>query len=125
MWKEVWKWQQGITSHRLEEGNWGKNHVAVHSWEWERYKRWRMSAEDLRDHVVTDGSLLGVRGVWDAYGRPVVQLDHEEEMGPVRWMYGTLDAELEVQRTIKRAELIAFLCLLRKAIGPTMVHVDN
>ena len=38
---------------------------------------------------------------------------------------GTLDAELEVQRTIKRAELTAFLCLLRKAIGPTMVHVDS
>ena len=31
----------------------------------------------------------------------------------------------EVQRTIKRAEFTAFLCLLRKAVGPTMVHVDN
>ena len=40
-------------------------------------------------------------------------------------VYGTLDAELEVQRTIKRAELTSFLCLLRKAIGPTVVHVDN
>ena len=39
--------------------------------------------------------------------------------------YGTLDAELEVQRTIKRAEQTAFLCLLRKACGPTVVHVDN
>ena len=46
-------------------------------------------------------------------------------MGPVHGMYGTLDAELELQRTIKRAELTAFLCLLRKAIGPTVVHVDN
>ena len=40
-------------------------------------------------------------------------------------MYGTLDAVLEVQRTIKRAELAAFLGLFRTAIGPTMVHVDN
>ena len=32
-------------------------------------------------------------------------------------MHGTLDAELQVLRTIKRAELTA--------IGPTMVHVDN
>ena len=39
-------------------------------------------------------------------------------------MYGTLD-ESEVQRTIKRAELSAFLLHLTKAIGPTMVHVDN
>ena len=31
----------------------------------------------------------------------------------------------EVQRTIKRAELTAFMCLLQKAIGPIKVHVDN
>ena len=40
-------------------------------------------------------------------------------------MHGTLDAELEVQRTVKSAELTAFLCLFREAIGPAMVHVDN
>ena len=40
-------------------------------------------------------------------------------------VYGTLDAELEVQRTIKRAKLTSFLCPLRKAIGPTVVHVDK
>ena len=39
----------------------------------------------------------------------MVQLDHDEEMGPTHEMYGTLDAALEVQRTIKRAELTAFL----------------
>ena len=55
----------------------------------------------------------------------VVHLDHDEEMGPMHGMYGTLDAELEVQRTIKRAELTVFFCLLGKAIGRTMVHVDN
>ena len=32
---------------------------------------------------------------------------------------------LEVQRTIKRAELAAFMFFLRKAIGPALVHVDN
>ena len=41
-------------------------------------------------------------------------------------MYGTLDVAREVQRTIKRAELSSFLCLLiRKAIGPPMVHVGS
>ena len=34
----------------------------------------------------------------------MVQLDHDEEMGPMRGMRGTLDAELEVRSTIKRAE---------------------
>ena len=28
-------------------------------------------------------------------------------------MYGTQEVELEVQRTIKRAEVMAFLCLLK------------
>ena len=40
-------------------------------------------------------------------------------------MYGSLDAGLEVQRTIKRKELTAFLCLLKKVIAPIKVHVDN
>ena len=37
-------------------------------------------------------------------------------------MYGSREAECEVQRTIK---LTAFLCLLKKVIGPIKVHVDN
>ena len=79
----------------------------------------------FRDHVATDGSLLVVAGKWSACGWSVVQLDHDEEMAPIHGMYGTLDVELDVQRTIKRAELTAFLCLDRKVIGPTMVHVDT
>ena len=53
-----------------------------------------------------------------------MQPDHDEEMGLMHGMDGTLDAELEVQRTMKRAEKPAFLRLLRKAIGRTVVHVD-
>ena len=48
-------------------------------------------------------------------GWSVVQLDHDEEVGPMHGMYGTVDAELEVQRTMKRAGLTAFLCRLRKS----------
>ena len=58
-------------------------------------------------------------------GWSVVQLDHDEERGPLRGMHGTLDTELEVQRTIKRAELTAFLCFRREMVGPTTAHVDN
>ena len=53
----------------------------------------------------------------------MVQLDQDEEMVTMHGTYGTLDGE--VQRTIIRAELTAFLCNFRKAIGLTMVHVDN
>ena len=58
-------------------------------------------------------------------GWSVVQLDQNEEMRRMHWVYGTLDTELEAQRTIKRAELMAFSCLLWKTTGPTTDHVDN
>ena len=49
------------------------------------------------------GSLLGVSRWWSACGWSVVQLDHDEEMGPMHGMHGTWDAELEVRRTMKSA----------------------
>ena len=42
-----------------------------------------------------------------ACGWSLVQLDHDEEIGPMHGMYGTLEAELVVQRTMERAELMA------------------
>ena len=48
----------------------------------------------------------------------MVQLDYDGEMGLLHGMHGSMEAEYEVQRTIKRAELMAFLCLLRKVCGP-------
>ena len=82
-------------------------------------------AEDFKGQVATGGSLLGNAGKWRAYGWAVVQLDFDEELGLLHGVYGTMDAELEVQRTIKRAELTAFLCLLRKVCGPIKDHVDD
>ena len=84
-----------------------------------------MPAEGFMGHVTTDGSLLGSAGKWIARGWAVVQLDSAGEMGPLHGMYGSMEAEREVQRTIKRAELTAFLCLLKRIIGPIEVHVDN
>ena len=43
----------------------------------------------------------------------------------LRGMYGTLDAEFEVQRTIQRVELTAFLFLLWRIVDPTTAHLDN
>ena len=40
-------------------------------------------------------------------------LDHDQDTGR------------GAQLTIKRAELTAFLCFLRKAIGPALIHIDN
>ena len=63
--------------------------------------------------------------VGGACGWAVVQLDYDEEMEPLHGMCGSMEAEFEVQRAIKRAELTAFICLLRKVRGPVKVHVEN
>ena len=96
-------------------------------WESEKHKSWGIPGEGVQKHVATDGWLAvgSSRQKLGACGWSVVQLDHDEEMGPMQEMYGALDAELDLQRTIKRAELSAILCLFRKTVGPTMVHVDN
>ena len=98
----------------------------MEKWESEMHKSWGMPAEVFKSHVATDGSLLGplesgehVAGQWCNW---ILMKNWSLCMG---CMYGSMEAELEVQRTIKRAELTAFLCLLKKVIGPKKVHVDN
>ena len=76
----------------------------MRKWESEKHKSWGMPAEGFKGHDATDGSLLGSAGKWRACGWAVVQLDYDAEMGPLRGMYGSMEAEYEVQRTIKRAE---------------------
>ena len=78
----------------------------------EKHKSWSMPAEEFNGHVATDGSLL-------------VQVDYDEALAPLHGMYGSMEAEFEVQRTIKRRELTVFFCFLKKVIGPIKVHVDN
>ena len=58
-----------------------------------------MPVEGFRNAVATDGSLFGVSGRWGASVWSVVQPDHDEDMGPMHGMYGTLDPDLELQRT--------------------------
>ena len=61
-------------------------------WDSDEHKSCGISAEGLRDQVATDGSLLGVAGKSGGCGWSVVQLDHDEEMGQMHGMYGTLGA---------------------------------
>ena len=68
-----------------------------------------MPAEGFKGHVAADGSLLGMAEKWGARGWSVVQLDCDEELGPLHGVYGSMETEFEVQRTIERAELTAFL----------------
>ena len=60
--------------------------------------------EEVRDQI------LEGFGNWDQRAKTSkVHFDHDEEMEPMPGMYGTLDAELELQRTIKGAALTATL----------------
>ena len=92
-------------------------------WKSEMHQCWSMKVEGFRGHVATDGSLFGKTGKWGACGWAVVQLDYDEEMVPLDGVY--VSNGYEVQPTMKRAELTAFLCLLKKVIGPIKVHVVN
>ena len=83
-----------------------------------------MPAEGFKGHVATGGSLLGMAGKWRSCGWSVVQLDFDEELGPLYGMYGSMEAEFEVQRTIKRAELTAFRRGERKCIDPKAGDAD-
>ena len=123
--KKEWKWQIGKVAHPLSESQWKRGHFRMKMWESEKHRSKSMQVEGFTGQVATDGSLIGETGKLRACGWAVVHLDYDEEMGPLCGMYGTMEAECEVQHTIKRAELTTLLCFLKKVIGPIKVHVDN
>ena len=90
-------------------------------WESEKHKSWSMPAEGSTGHVAADGSL--VVSMW--LGSEWCSWITMKRWGPCTGMTAPWQAELEVQRTIKRAELTAFLFLLKRVSGPIKVHVDN
>ena len=97
--KKEWKWQRGIVVHPLSESQWNKGHFSMRKCKSQKHKSWGMPAEGFKGHVATDGSLLGAPGKWGARGWAVVQLDSDEEMGPLRGMCGSMEADHAVQRS--------------------------
>ena len=89
--KDDWKWQRGITSCPLSGSNWRKSHVSVRRWESEKAQELGHAGR-RPPGPCSHGRLLGVSGRWIACVWSVVQLVHDEEMGPLHGMYGTLDA---------------------------------
>ena len=121
--EERWKWQRGKVAQPLSDSRWNRGHFSMKKWESEEHRSWGMQVEGFRGSVATDGSLLGKNGKCGACGWAAVQLDYDEEVVPLHWMYGSTAAEFEVQRTIKRAELTAFVCFLKRV--SVRVQVDN
>ena len=59
--KKDGKWERGITSHPLSDGQRKQSNLSVRRWESEKNKSWSNQVEGFRNHVTT-GSLLGVSG---------------------------------------------------------------
>ena len=93
--KKEWNWQRGIVSHPPIESPWNRASFSVEKWESEKHKSLSMPAEGFKGHVATGGSLSGKTGKWGACGWAVVQLDYDEELGPLDGMYGSMEAEFE------------------------------
>ena len=109
----------------LSEGDWRKSHVSVQWWESDKQRSWRRSAEGFRDHRHhrwLSVASLRAGGVL-AGGRRCRLITRKWRL--MHGMYETLDAELEVQRTTKTAELTAFLCLFRRIFGPITGRVEQ
>ena len=69
------------------ESRWQKKSCdKSHRWESEQHKERGWPVECFRNHVTSDGSLLGTSGKWRTCGRSVVQLDHEGNEGPMHGM---------------------------------------
>ena len=86
---------------------------------WESEKRTSIGvcpAEGFKGHVATDGSSAGKSGKVEEHvvGQWCSWITMRDIGAIVQGMYGSMEAELEVQRTIKRAELTAFLCPLKR-----------
>ena len=82
---------KGVLSRTLSVKAKEQGHFSITKWESEKHRSWGIPAEGFKGHVATDGSLLGIAGMWGACGWAggVVQLDYDEEMGPLHGMYGS------------------------------------
>ena len=93
---------------------------AKKKWETGKFRSWGLG---LRHHIAIDSSLKGMCGRHGACGS-VVQLDHDGEFEPMHGYFGAIEAGIEMQRTIHRAELTEFGMVLGLCV-PATVHMEN
>ena len=105
------------------------------SWDWlwgeqtdwllEEFKRRRRNPGSHSEVMAIDGSLRGVVGIFAACGWAVMQVDLGGGIEPWYGMCGIMPVELEVQRTLKRAEMWALLMALRRHEGLAEISTDK
>ena len=99
--KKEWKWQRGIVAHPLSEANGTRGHFSMKKSESACQQRAsRVMLLSTTPCVATLVSGEHVVGQWCSW----IMM---KRWGPLHGLCGSLEAEFEVQRTIKRAELTA------------------
>ena len=86
---------------------------------------WNRKVEGSHNHIGTDGSLTGVSGGHAAWWLGSCAAGPRTRRSTMVYMCGTMLAELEEQRTVKRAESWAFAMALSGLIGPSTIHTDS
>ena len=105
--KKEWKWQRGIVVHPLSESQWNRSHRSTRAG---ACKQWVSGATLPRT-----APCWRMTGGWGACGWAVAQLDYER-WGPLHGMYGLMEAEYDVQRTIERGGADSLLVPSQKSV---------
>ena len=113
--KEEWGWQRGITSYTRSDGSLQQSHLTGQRWESEKHKK---AGDGQSKAFATTSPRMALSLEHQASGERVGGLWCSLTEGRMRGMCGTLGAELEEQRSIKRAELMAFRRLLSLVVDP-------
>ena len=96
--------------HPLSESQCNRGHFSVRMWKSEKHQELGCANRRFQGPRGNGEHVVGKWCSWIMMRRWGRWLDGGRKQG---------------QRTIERAELTAFLCLLRKVCGPIKVHVDN
>ena len=103
-----WLWQRGIVSFLGASRTERVIDQACRSqffWRSKDSAAWDRAPRRYRGRIVIDGSLRRIVNKCAVCGWAVVQMDFDEGMTPWYGVGGIMPIALEVQRTIKRAEI--------------------
>ena len=97
-----WQWQGGMVPNCVRDEGRRRRHLTVHRWESDKFRDWNLHVPGFRDYMAAHGSRKGMLVDFGACGWAVVELVHDGEPGLMHGLFGTMEVELEVQRTILR-----------------------
>ena len=107
-----------MTSYFRGGSNWRKSHLTVKGWGSERSQSTKMAVAGFWNHVA-------LTYCWESYASRVRVDDQLCNLITTKRCDQCMGCTVQVQRTIKRAELTDFLCFFTRIIGFTTGLVDH